>query len=390
MKDGSDARTQLELALVKAAVPKVDASAKALQSRLERLEAAARPRRPGRDPPSRRPQRPRHAAGQRRAERARSAGRPAPRRRRSPAAAAPRVAPLPRPLPHPRSPPLLRRAAPRPRAAPPGGRSARRPRPAPLLPAGRAGPHHAAPPPPSRSTITAVAVIEQDLRRRAIVAAVGLDLDGFAELWPAVIESIQGARPLMAEHLKVGAADRARRRRADPRWAETSASLAARRRTRQPRADRPCDPRRHRRLAPARPRDARRVPASEAQPLGRELIERFVEEFEAEILPAPKPRPVRGDVLMPPQPNCSRCSSGPKMQAEMMAAQESLKDERVEAAAGGGMVKVVATASSRSSRSPSTPPPSTRGRRDAAGHRPRRGQPGADLPQELAPARWAT
>src|SRR3954463_4155738 len=39
MKDGSDARTQLELALVKAAVPKVDASAKALQARLERLEA---------------------------------------------------------------------------------------------------------------------------------------------------------------------------------------------------------------------------------------------------------------------------------------------------------------------------------------------------------------
>jgi len=34
MKDGSDARTQLELALVKAAVPKVDSSAKALQSRL--------------------------------------------------------------------------------------------------------------------------------------------------------------------------------------------------------------------------------------------------------------------------------------------------------------------------------------------------------------------
>ena len=50
MKDGSDARTQLELALVKAAVPKVDASAKALQSRLERLEAgrlAAPPAPPG-------------------------------------------------------------------------------------------------------------------------------------------------------------------------------------------------------------------------------------------------------------------------------------------------------------------------------------------------------
>ena len=36
-----------------------------------------------------------------------------------------------------------------------------------------------------------------------VVAAVGLDLDGFAELWPAVIESIQGERPLLAEHLKV-------------------------------------------------------------------------------------------------------------------------------------------------------------------------------------------
>ena len=30
-----------------------------------------------------------------------------------------------------------------------------------------------------------------------------------------------------------------------------------------------------------------------------------------------------------------------KMQADMMAAQEKLKDERVEASAGGGMVKVV-------------------------------------------------
>ncbi|HEV2786569.1 MAG TPA: DNA polymerase III subunit gamma/tau, partial [Solirubrobacteraceae bacterium] len=39
-KNGSDARTQLELALVKAAAPKVDASTKALLSRIERLEAA--------------------------------------------------------------------------------------------------------------------------------------------------------------------------------------------------------------------------------------------------------------------------------------------------------------------------------------------------------------
>ena len=47
---------------------------------------------------------------------------------------------------------------------------------------------------------------------------------------------------------------------------------------------------------------------------------------------------------MPPQPNMQQMlKQVQKMQQEMMAAQESLKDERVEASAGGGMVKVVAT-----------------------------------------------
>ena len=41
MKDGADPRTQLELALVKAAAPEVDPSAKALLARIARLEAAA-------------------------------------------------------------------------------------------------------------------------------------------------------------------------------------------------------------------------------------------------------------------------------------------------------------------------------------------------------------
>jgi DNA polymerase-3 subunit gamma/tau len=41
LKDGADARTQLELALVKAAVPAHDPSVKALLSRIERLEARA-------------------------------------------------------------------------------------------------------------------------------------------------------------------------------------------------------------------------------------------------------------------------------------------------------------------------------------------------------------
>ena len=51
VKDGADARTRLEAALVKAAAPEVDPGARALMARVERLEAAlaatgARPRRP--------------------------------------------------------------------------------------------------------------------------------------------------------------------------------------------------------------------------------------------------------------------------------------------------------------------------------------------------------
>jgi nucleoid-associated protein EbfC len=44
---------------------------------------------------------------------------------------------------------------------------------------------------------------------------------------------------------------------------------------------------------------------------------------------------------MPPQPNMQQMlKQVQKMQEDMAAAQESLKDERVEASAGGGMVKV--------------------------------------------------
>ena len=45
-----------------------------------------------------------------------------------------------------------------------------------------------------------------------------------------------------------------------------------------------------------------------------------------------------------PQPNLNALlQQAQKMQQEMMEAQEKLKDERVEASAGGGMVKVVMT-----------------------------------------------
>ena len=45
---------------------------------------------------------------------------------------------------------------------------------------------------------------------------------------------------------------------------------------------------------------------------------------------------------MPQPPNLNALlQQAQKMQADMMAAQEKLKDEKVEASAGGGMVKVV-------------------------------------------------
>ena len=47
---------------------------------------------------------------------------------------------------------------------------------------------------------------------------------------------------------------------------------------------------------------------------------------------------------MPQPPNIGALlQQAQKMQADMLAAQEKLKDERVEASAGGGMVKVVMT-----------------------------------------------
>ena len=51
---------------------------------------------------------------------------------------------------------------------------------------------------------------------------------------------------------------------------------------------------------------------------------------------------------MPQPPNLQKMlAQAQKMQEEMLQAQERLKDEKVEASAGGGMVKVVATGEGR-------------------------------------------
>ena len=59
---------------------------------------------------------------------------------------------------------------------------------------------------------------------------------------------------------------------------------------------------------------------------------------------------------MPQQPNMQQLlKQAQKMQQDMIAAQESLKDEVVEASAGGGMVTVQVTGDLPSSRSRSRP-----------------------------------
>ena len=143
MKDGADARTQLELALLKAAAPAYDPTVKALLARIERLEArgpaapaARRARR--RRPRARRPRRPR-----RRAPRPPRAARPSPSPRRSrasrpspprprcpaPPGARPRPPRAPRRPPRPSPPSSRRRPIRRPRSPPSRSSSPTRRRP---------------------------------------------------------------------------------------------------------------------------------------------------------------------------------------------------------------------------------------------------------------------
>ena len=164
MKDGSEARTQLELALVKAAVPAHEASAKALMARIERLEAqlAAGGGVPA-APASRAPDVPATAAG-------RASG------RTSVAVSA-----------HVEGRPPVSASTTLPGTPPDGPEQAARL-------AGRAAQsasEEIAQEGDPEPTVAAVAVIEPDAPtpEPSVAVAVGLDLASLAELWPAVVES---------------------------------------------------------------------------------------------------------------------------------------------------------------------------------------------------------
>ncbi len=154
-KNGSDARTQLELALVKAAAPAVDPSTQALLQRVERLEAALRAEAPV--PPSQ----PAPSAPS-------APDSPVPPSTPAPEAPQPPSTPAPE-APQPPSTPAPEAPQPASREAPPPAP----PPPAPAVPAGAAG---------------AVAV----------AAPVALELESLRAVWPAVLQSLRSSNALCA------------------------------------------------------------------------------------------------------------------------------------------------------------------------------------------------
>jgi DNA polymerase-3 subunit gamma/tau len=181
MKDGADARTQLDLALVKAAEPAHDPSTKALLARIERLEGRA-PAPPATAP--RDPAEPATEAGRTRVAVAATATTPV-----SPAGGNADVA----------APPDVsragdtREAAGDTRGAAGDTAAAAGDTPAAAGDARGAGDTPAAAGDAPAGAVTAVAVVETDGE---------LSLESFTQMWPAVLESLEGESPMLAAALR--------------------------------------------------------------------------------------------------------------------------------------------------------------------------------------------
>ncbi|MEY2515661.1 MAG: polymerase subunit gamma/tau [bacterium] len=190
-KNGSDARTQLELALVKAASPAVDPSREALLQRIERLEAALA----GGATSAPAPPAPARAAPA--APRPPAPARAAPTAPGPPAPAAPAPA-RPAPAPRAESPVPPSQPAPGPESpAPPSA-------PAPEAPTPPSAPPPSQPPPPAaeahaNGAAHAAAVVAPDPgHARAPDAGLQLDLDSLTAVWPAVIDKVMSENALCA------------------------------------------------------------------------------------------------------------------------------------------------------------------------------------------------
>ena len=168
LKDGADARTQLELALVKAAEPAYDPSVKALLARVERLEGRAAP-----PAASRAPSAPATAAG-------RATG-------RTQVAVSAQV----------EDQPPLAVSTTLPGAPEDGAPEAQ----AVADEAAKAVAEEIATEADPAPTVAAVAVVEPDAPAPA--ASVELSRQGFEELWPAVLATLETDSPLTAELLRM-------------------------------------------------------------------------------------------------------------------------------------------------------------------------------------------
>ena len=245
VRDGADARTQLELALVKAATPEADAGTRALMARIERLEQAL-------------------AGGARPAP----APKPAPVSEEKPEAPLPRVAPAAGAL------------------GPRNEGSGERP---------VTGPAESAPLPANTGERPVTGPAESEPERQSPPAPVATmdreaDLHGVIAVWPAVLDALRGDNMVLAAALSHGRpvaldgkelvvafneADKFKRRKAESQSqavgnAVREISGAALRLRFEERA---------------LPEEAEEP---EAQPTGDDLIARLVSEFDAEeILPEP-------------------------------------------------------------------------------------------------------
>jgi DNA polymerase-3 subunit gamma/tau len=269
MKDGADARTQLELALLKAAAPGYDPTVKALLARIERLEgrAAAAPAAPAATP--RAPSAPATAAGRAAAaEGGSEAG-------RTSVAVTAQV----------EGQPPVAAATTLPGAPPAGAERARAlaDEAAAAVSAELATERDPAP------AVAAVAVVEPDAPapEPAFSAGVELSLESFVELWPAVLQTLQGEAPMLAALLEGARPAEVAAGEVTLAWPEASGFL--KRKAEDP-ANKELIGRAIRAVTGSSLRLAYELRAEVAAPeparvSEEELVARFVEEFDAEVLP---------------------------------------------------------------------------------------------------------
>ena len=263
MKDGADARTQLELALLKAAAPAYDPTVKALLARIERLESS-RPGGPSSSPPA-----------------------PTPRAPSEPATAAGRTAVAVTAQVQGQPPVAAATTLPGAATDGPEQAAARAEQAAAAVSAELATEADPAP------AVAAVAVVEPDAPapEPSFSAGVELSPEALAELWPAIIESLGEDAPMLAAALHEARPAGLGDGELTVAWPE-SAGFSKRK------ADDPASKETIARVIRAVTGSSLRLafelrddaalaagPAAAPQLTEEELVNRFVEEFDAEVLP---------------------------------------------------------------------------------------------------------